>query len=63
MFEFPPPSLPVCVVDAVDDAVLGAGGGVGAEVGVPLVASVAVGRRAGLVRPPPVGIQHYEAVL
>ena len=64
MFESPPPpSLPVGVVDAVDDAVLGAGGGVGAEVGVPLVAGVAVGGRARLVGPPPVRVQDYEAVL
>ena len=39
------------------------GGGVWAEVGVPLVAGVAVGCRAGLVRPAPVGVQDYVAVL
>ena len=39
------------------------GGGVWAEVGVPLVAGVAVGCRAGLVRPAPVRVKDYEAVL
>ena len=54
---------PVSVVHAVDDAVGRAGCCVWAEVGVPLVARVAVGRRPGLVRPTPVRVQHHEAVL
>ena len=55
--------LPVSIVHSVDDAVGRAGGGVWAEVGIPLVARVAVGRRPGLVSPTPVRVQHDEAVL
>ena len=56
-------ALPVDAVDAVNDAVCRAGGGVWAEVGVPLIAGVAVGGGAGLVGPAPVGVEDDKGVL
>lgn len=52
------------VVGTIDGALRRTGGGGRANVGVPLVAGVAVGRtRSPLMRPAPVGVEHHRGLL
>lgn len=51
------------VISTLDGAVLGARHSIGAEGGVPSVASVAVGVAADVVSPAPVGVKNHSTVL